>query len=173
MIPTLFRKAESVPITFRDLGRRAWNGCYSITTDTIVLDKQFKNMLPICKIIVYLHEMFHSTGSIKRTMRFSRLKEHLPQFSFQTEEVIAELACMVAMKKLGILTKTSKIIPELGITNHYKPGMYIPWREVVSTVNYFLEDGQDLSTELAAIREYATSVLKLDIRDTYIVTKAA
>ncbi len=167
MIPELFNKCQ-VPIKFMNLKKRNWAGCYEPRSDTIFLDNSYNEQLPICKTIVTVHEIMHATGASHRNMRMERLAQHFPKCYNDMEEIIVEIATMVAMRKLGILTRTSMTMPIPAITKLYKPGMYIPWREVTAAVTHFLAEGEDVSLDLRKVRMYLTEVLKMDIRETYV-----
>jgi hypothetical protein len=91
--------------------------------------------------------------------------------AYNVEECIVEIAILVMLKKQGILNQYSRILPEEGLKKYYINDIYIPWKEVVSTVNYYKADDIDFTPQLAEIREYLTSVFKLDIRDYYEGTR--
>lgn len=156
-----------VPVVYSFLEPKGEVGNYDARSDTITLCESLKDGLPLSRSIIYLHEMFHATGHKHRSLRRARLVGAFSVNAWRVEECIAEIATMVALEKLGTLNKYSTIIPEAGITKHYKSDLYIPWKEVVSAVNCFKDDEVDFTVSLNYVKEYLLLKYKMTIREGY------
>lgn len=155
-LPMIFDKED-----LSDLGQA---GTYDPTNDTITISS---HLLPMSTKITQIHEIMHATGISSRTMRRTRLVAAFKSKAYQAEECIAEIATMIVMRKLGMFNMYSVHIPVMGLQSYYIDGMYIPWREVVSAVNYFKADDVDFYSAEDFVKRYCTSVLGLNIKDTY------
>jgi hypothetical protein len=164
--------ACDVPVLFMDLTSKQEAGNYNPLQDTIVLCESMKKDLPICRDIVYIHELMHATGNKKRSLRRKRLVDNFKLKAYRVEECIAEAATMVILSKLGVLNKYSKVIPEAGFEKYYKSDIYIPWREVEAAVNHFKGEDVNFTDDLIYVREYLRSTLKIRVRDTYEATNS-
>jgi len=143
-------------------------GHYNFTKDIIVLSKEVRQEFPMCRDIIFLHEMFHSTAASHRSMRMMRLLDNFdPKLAYRVEECIAEICTLVACSKMGILNTYSKIIIEDGLGKNYGQDIFIPWREVVACVNYFKSEDEDFTEELNDVKLYLELNFEMKIEDTY------
>lgn len=157
----------SVPVLYKDLSNTASVAYYDLYKDEIVMcNKTIKNF-PLCKDIVYLHEMFHSSGYHKRSLRRLRLDRAFEENAGRVEECIAEICTMISLHALGMLTSYTTLIPEDGINKNYGDDIYIPWVEVVSTLNYFKNDGINLYESTSEIKRMMNSKFNMNIKDNY------
>lgn len=156
-----------VPTYYESLEGTGTIGHYEPDLDRIVLCTTLERDFPHHHSIIYLHEMFHSTGQESRSFRTERLRKHFGKNRHRVEECIAEICTMIAMQKLNILTPFSRVIPEQGIINNYDSDIFIPWREVQSAMEKFKIEGVDFSQDLLSVRKYLAATFKLDIRDSY------
>lgn len=168
-IKKLFPKFD-LPIEFKNLDDAS--GQYWFKSDIIVLDAELKTKLPGCAKIIFLHEMIHSTASTKRLMRMERLIKNLGPYiegslSYRMEECIAEIGCMIAAMKLGILNEYSTNVILPGLEKNYTKDMYIPIREIRAALKYFAEDNISFEEEIEEIKVYLNTTLDIKFQESY------
>lgn len=173
-IKKLFPKFD-VPVVFKDL--KSDVGQYWWKSDCIVLDSKLKKGMPAYTKFVFLHEMIHATLPKNRLMRIDRLVENFGEYSprslsYRVEECIAEIGCLVAALKLGILNDYSTNVPLAGLKQNYTKDMYIPIREVRAAVKYFADDSTSFEEEINDIKYYLQTVMGMKFQDTYCKFKA-
>ncbi len=153
-----------VKITKTKLTDSGVAGTYDPPTDTITI---CTSLLPLSSVVTELHELMHATGVRSRGMRRTRLIKQFKAKAYQVEECIAELATMIAMKKMGIYNMYSSQIPIHGLNKYYSKDIFIPWKEVISAVNHFKGDDVDFSVQADFIKRYVKAVLRLNIKEGY------
>jgi hypothetical protein len=147
-------------------------GEYWDKKDIILLNKKLYKQTPGLAKIVLLHEMMHATASSKRLMRFDRLASNFGEYTkdslaYRVEECIAEVACMVAAMKLGLLNEYSQHVILPGLEKHYSEDMYIPIREVRAAVKYFAEDDTSFEEEIREVKSFLEAYADIKFQDTY------
>jgi len=147
-------------------------GQYWFKKDYVLLDKKLCKQMPGCAKLVFLHEMIHSTAAQHRLMRIQRLERNFGEYkpdslAYAVEECIAEVGCMVAAMKLGLLNQYSQhtILP--GLEKYYKPEMYIPIREVRAAVKYFADDETSFEEEIEDVKSFLEAYMDMKFQDTY------
>lgn len=168
-IRTLFPKFN-VPIIFKDL--EDTHGLYEFGPDLIILDRELQKSMPGCAKLVMLHEMFHSTASRKRLMRWDRLVKNFGAYvegslAYKMEECIVEFCTMVAAIKLGLFNEYSRSIILQGFEKYYSSDMYIPIREARAALKYFAEDETSFEEEIEEARIYLEAYMDIKFQDSY------
>lgn len=148
-------------------------GFYDYEYNILYINPKFREKFPTESFLFLIKSIVHSTVVEERTNRIERLQTAFGEYkldsnSFKVEELISTLAAIVIAKELKLFDVKSRLFLFSILEKYNDEGLFIPWREVVSAVNYFSGSEDTFKGGLSFVKTYSTFKFGMNIKDSYV-----